>query len=425
MPYRAFLGLLLAACLTACAGLPPLVPQAPSEKAGVRPLTILISIDGFRPDYMTRAEAPTLSSLAESGVVAPRGMRPSFPSITFPNHYSLVTGRRPDNHGIVANVIEDPRISEVPFTLGNKAAVTDRRWWDEAEPLWVTAEKSGVRTATMFWPGSEAAIHGVRPSQWAAFDQSLSSAARVDVLLGWLRDPARRPGLATLYFDIVDTAGHRFGPDSDETRASVAEVDRAILQLIEGLKTLNLDGQVNLVIVADHGMAAVPVGQTIISDQADPGAVRMVYSGASAGFALKSGQEARGEAALLRPHDNMTCWRKSEIPARLAFGKNPRVPAIICIARVGWYISNAESAARRRPETRTTGAHGYDNAAPEMAALFVASGPSIRKGGKAPDMDNVDVYSLLAALIGVTPAPSDGRLPEGVLKRNAMDPLIH
>jgi len=425
MPYRALLGLFLAACLAACAGFPPGHTPPPSEAPRTRPLTILISIDGFRPDYLTPESAPTLSALAAAGVVAPGGMRPSFPSVTFPNHYTLVTGRRPDNHGIVGNVIEDSRVSEVPFTLGNKAAVTDRRWWDEAEPIWVTAEKSGIRTATMFWPGSEAAIQGVRPSQWVAFDQSLPSATRVDVLLGWLADPAGRPGLATLYFDIVDTAGHRFGPDAEETRASVAEVDRAILRLIDGLKALNLNGQVNLVIVADHGMAATPVGQTIIADQADPGSARMVYSGASAGFALIQGQEARGEAALLRPHDNMTCWRKSEIPARLAFGKNPRVPAIICMARVGWYISNAESAARRRPETRTTGAHGYDNSAPEMAALFVASGPSIRKGGKVRDMDNVDVYSLLAALIGVAPAPSDGRLPRGVLTQAATRDLTH
>lgn len=411
MPLRALCLLLLAFWLTGCATAFPEPKRPPAQ-----PLTILISIDGFRPDYMTPDAAPTLTRLAQTGVVATKGMRPSFPSITFPNHYSLVTGLRPDHHGIVSNTMEDPAISETPFTLGNRAAVTDRRWWDEAEPLWVTAEKAGLRTATMFWPGSEAAIGGVRPSQWAEFDQSLPSATRVKTLLGWLKDPAMRPGFATLYFDIVDTAGHRFGPDSDETRASVREVDAAIGELLAGLKDLGLENRVNLVVVADHGMAAVPAGNTIVADLADPGAARLVYGGATAGFALLPGQEARGEAALLRSHDNMTCWRKRDIPARLAFGKNPRVPAIICMARVGWYITNAESAAKRRPDTRTTGAHGYDNAAPEMAALFVAKGPSIREGATAPDMDNVDVYPLLAALLDIPAKKSDGRLPKGVLK---------
>lgn len=199
-------------------------------------------------------------------------------------------------------------------------------------------------------------------------------------------------------------------------RRSAAEVDAAVARLLEGLKARGLEGKVNLVIVADHGMAAVPVGQTIIADAEDPGAVRMVTGGASGGFALIPGQEARGEALLLRPHDHMTCWRKGDIPARLAYGRNPRVPAIVCMAEVGWYISNSEMAARRKPATRVTGAHGYDNAAPEMAALFLAAGPSVRRGARVGDMDNVDVYPLLAAMIGVAPKPGDGHLPKGVLK---------
>lgn len=188
MRFRITLGLIAAFLLSACA-------TGPAQKAaaGPRPLTILISIDGFRPDYMTPADTPTLSRLAAEGALAPRGMRPSYPSITFPNHYTLVTGLRPDRNGIVNNTMEDPAIPGVTFSMGNHAAVLDRRWWDQAEPLWVTAEIQGLKTATMFWPGSEADIHGVRPDKYAAFDQTMSSAARVDVLLDWIDDPAGRP----------------------------------------------------------------------------------------------------------------------------------------------------------------------------------------------------------------------------------------
>jgi predicted AlkP superfamily pyrophosphatase or phosphodiesterase len=412
MRMRMFAGVLLALVLAACAGTP-----APGTPPGSRPLTILVSIDGFRPDYMTAEGTPTLFRLAHEGAVAPAGMRPSYPSLTFPNHYALVTGLRPDRNGIVNNTMEDPAIPGVVFGMSKKDAVLDRRWWDEGEPLWVTAENSGLKTATMFWPGSEADIHGVRPSRYLPFDQSVSSAARVDVMLGWIDDPAGRPAFATLYFDIVDTAGHHYGPKSTEVRAAAAEVDAALARLLDGLKARGLEGQVNLVVVADHGMAEVQPGQTIVADAEDPGAVRMVSGGASGGFALLPGREAEGEALLLKPHDNMTCWRKGEIPERLHYGKNPRVPAIVCMARVGWYISNAESAARRKPDTRVTGAHGYDNYAPDMAALFVTWGPSIRPGAEVGGMDNVDVYPLLAQLIGVTPRPNDGKMQAGLLRQ--------
>eukprot|EP01030_Chromulinospumella_sphaerica_P017895 gene17895-17738_t len=392
----------------ACATAPP-----PPE-AGPRPLTILVSIDGFRPDYLNAADAPTLSRLASEGVLSPQGMRPSYPSLTFPNHYTLVTGKRPDHHGIVNNTMDVPGLGT--FSLGKAEAVTDRRWWDEAEPLWVTAEKAGVRTGTMFWPGSEADIRGVRPTRWSKFDHDMPSAQRVDVLLGWLDEPGFKPGFATLYFDVVDTAGHRFGPGAPEVTAAVKDVDTALIRLLDGLKARGLEGKVNLVIVADHGMAPVLPGQTIIVDAADPGGVKLVSGGPTATINLLPGQEARGEALLLKKHDHMTCWRKGAIPKRLAYGTNARVTAIVCMADIGWIIGDTAGAARRTPTTQVTGAHGYDNAAIEMRALFLAWGPDLRSGATVGTFDNVDVYPLLARLIGVTPVKGDGRLPKGVLR---------
>ncbi|RYF91039.1 MAG: alkaline phosphatase family protein [Caulobacteraceae bacterium] len=404
---RVWMAMLAVLLVSGCA-------TAPEPPAGPRPLTILVSIDGFRPDYLNAEDTPTLARLAAEGVIAPAGMRPSYPSSTFPNHYTLVTGLRPDHHGIVSNTMLDPVLGG--FAMKNKDAVVDRRWWDQGEPIWVAAERAGIRTATLFWPGSEADIRGVRPTRSTTFDQGMASTARVDLLLSWLGDPAERPGFATLYFDIVDTAGHSFGPGSPEVKSSAREVDAAISRLVDGLKAGGLEGKVNLLIVADHGMTAVTPGNLVIADLADPGAVRLVTGGAPATFALIPGQEARGEALLLRPHEHMTCWRKGEVPKRLAYGTNPRVPAIVCMAQLGWTITNVEGAARRKPYVRVTGAHGYDPAEPDMRALFLVWGPSVRSGATVGVFDNVGVYPLLARLIGVKPAKGDGTLPKGVLR---------
>lgn len=216
---------------------------------------ILVSIDGFRAEYLDRGVTPNLARLAAGGVRAV-AMRPSFPSITFPNHYTLVTGLRPDHHGIVENEMNDAAIPGQHFTLKNRAAVIDRRWWDQAEPVWVIAERHGVRSATLFWPGSEADIRGVRPTVSPRFDGKLPADARVDLLLSWLDRPAdQRFGFMTLYFDDVEHAGHDFGPEAPQTTTALAVVDRAIERLQDGLAARQV--KADLVIVSDHGMAAL------------------------------------------------------------------------------------------------------------------------------------------------------------------------
>lgn len=397
-PFIAFLlTLLLAACASRDLGPPP------AQGAGTRPLTILVSIDGFRPDYMDRGVTPNLSALAAQGV---RGeMRPSFPSKTFPNHYALVTGLRPDRNGIVENNMIDPAIPGVVFKMSNEAAVQDRRWWDEAEPIWVTAEKAGVTTATLFWPGSEAAIHGVRPTRSAHFDQKMTSADRVDRLLGWIDE--LHPGFATLYFDVVDTAGHWYGPESPQVNAAAADVDRAVGRLEAGLKARGIAA--NLVIVADHGMAATSPDRRIFADDLLPlSDAQTLTMGPFWDLNPAPGREAVVAAALLKPHPHMQCWRKSGIPARFHYGRNRRVAAFFCLAQTGWEITTHAY----RPAHSDGGDHGYDNFSPEMRAVFVAAGPAFRRGVHLPVFDNVDVYPLLAQLVGVAPLPSDGRLTD-------------
>ncbi|PZN94554.1 MAG: alkaline phosphatase family protein [Alphaproteobacteria bacterium] len=389
--------LLLLLMLAACAG--PRVATAPG--ASSRPPVILVSIDGLRPDYLARGVTPNLNALAAAGARA-TAMRPSFPSLTFPNHYTIVTGMRPDHHGVVGNNMEDAAIPGVRFGMGNRDAVGDRRWWDGAEPVWVTAERAGIKTATMFWPGSEAPVQGVRPTRWLPFDGEMPGDRRVDTLLGWF-DGADRPGLATLYFDTVDHDGHGFGPDAPQTTAAVAAVDVQIGRLVAGLQARGIVA--NIVVVSDHGMAAVAADHIIRIDAIAPaGSFRMVGGGAVAGIEAEPGQEVALAAALLQPLSHAQCWRKGQVPARFAYGRNARVPAFVCLAEVGWYMLAGP------PRTGMTmgGAHGYDPAAPEMAATFVGAGPAFRAGTVLPPFDNVDVYPLLLRLLGLPPRASDG-----------------
>ena len=372
--------------------------------AHAAPLTILVSIDGMRADYLERGVTPNLNRLAAHGARA-QAMRPSFPSITFPNHYTLVTGLRPDHHGIVDNNMDDAAIPGVRFSMGNAAAVVDRRWWDQAEPAWVTAELHGIRSGILFWPGSEAAIHGVRPTLAPRFDGKQPAAARVDRLLSWLGRAQVKPlGFATLYLDDVDHAGHTFGPDAGHTTQAVERVDQAIGRLVEGLAKRHLDA--NIVIVSDHGMAPVSAGRVVRMDKLLPeGSYNMVVSGPYAGMEPAPGREAELAAALFKPQEHMECWRKGEIPARLAYGRNARVPAFICLAETGWLLEFGDKNAHMK-----NGAHGFDNAAPEMAAIFIAAGPAFKPGVVLPAFDNVDVYPLLMRLLNLEPLPSDGDL---------------
>lgn len=413
LPARFGLALLLslAAMTGGCATVDPhpatgaaLVEQRP-------PITLLVSIDGFRPDYLTRGVTPVLSRLATEGVAA--SMRPSFPTKTFPNHWAIITGDRPDRSGIVANNMEDESRPKDKFTM----ASDDPYWWNEAEPIWVTAEKAGVRTATQFWPGSNVAwggtraadwpyaiSGGTRPHDWAQYNEAITPAQRIDGVIDLLRRPAAsRPHFLTLYFEAVDTAGHMHGPDAPQTMAAVADVDAYIGALLAKLTALGQPA--NLVILSDHGMAARSADRVILLDHiADPADYRIVESGPYASMAALPGHEAALEARLLGRHDHMQCWRKGDIPAHFHYGTHRRVPPYLCLAETGWVIQ-----ATTPGKPIVGGDHGWDDRAPEMQALFIAHGPAFVHGFRpAADFANVDVYPLLARLLGVTPLPGDG-----------------
>ncbi len=410
------LTLTAAALLAACA--PISQSSAPANASAVQaeqraPVTILVSIDGFRPDYLDRGLTPTLSALAAEGVRAP--MQASFPTKTFPNHWTLVTGMVPDHHGIVANRIEDPERPDEVFTM----ATLDPWWWNEAKPVWVAAEEAGIRSAAMFWPGSAVAwggtmpkgnwgpvTDGTLPQDWQQFSMQVTNVQRVNTVLDWLRRPAEiRPEFVTLYFDTVDTAGHGGGPDSEELNEALRGIDGDIERLVGGLH--DLDQPANLVIVSDHGMAATSSERVIALDQVlDASLYRLVEGGAYATFEPTEGNTAALEKALLREHEHMECWRKGEIPERFAYGTHDRIPPYFCLPEVGWTV-----APTRPAQAWNGGSHGYDPAAPEMAALFVAHGPAFRSGAALPSFRNTAITPLIRELIGLPQvAAADGSL---------------
>lgn len=391
--------------LTACTSAPP--GKSTSEPSTEPVPVLLVSIDGMRADYLERGITPNLVRLAKHGVRA-RWMTPSYPSLTFPNHYSIVTGLRPDSHGIVNNTMYDDALGE--FKLSNRQAVGDSRWW-QGEPVWVGAEKAGLPSATMFWPGSEAPVQGVRPRQWYPYDKNMALDTRVDHVLEWLAQPAAtRPRLATLYFEIVDTTGHDHGPDSAEMDAAIRQVDDEIGRLVNGLARQGMRDRVNLIVVSDHGMAATSPERAIaVEDMVSPEIAKAMTTGQVVGFVPMPGHVGEAENALIGRHPHAECWRKAELPARWHYGSHPRIPPIVCQVDEGWLLVKRKTLESWRENGwQGGGSHGYDPALASMRAIFIARGPAFRQGAVIPAFDNVDVYPLLTRLIGIAPDANDG-----------------
>ncbi|GLQ94091.1 ectonucleotide pyrophosphatase/phosphodiesterase [Dyella acidisoli] len=390
--------------------------KAQQAKAAATTPLLLISIDAYRADYIDRHLSPTLEQLAATGVHAD-SMQPSFPSLTFPNHYAIVTGMVPDHNGIVNNTMVDVQLGK--FSLKDRSATSNGLWWDQATPLWITADANGLRTATMFWPGSEADIQSKHPDYWKPYQGKVTANQRVDQILAWLDLPAdQRPAFLTLYFDAVDHAGHEHGPDSSEVNQALRETDAAMTRLVDGLRQRGLFDKMNIIVLADHGMASVPKENSILIDKLiSMDDVDEVNLGVLAGFNPKRGHDFNAiEQQLEQPQQHMHCWDKTRIPARFNYGSNARVPRLVCLADVGWRITTTEYLAKHKD--LSIGEHGYDNADPLMQALFVAHGPAFQSGIRFHNFPNVDVYPLMAHLLGITPNFSDGKLEDvqGMLK---------
>jgi predicted AlkP superfamily pyrophosphatase or phosphodiesterase len=388
--------MLLAACR-------PVLPAAD------RAIVVLISIDGFRWDYLDRYQPPALMRLARNGVLA-EGLIPQFPSKTFPNHYTIVTGLRVANHGILSNNMRAPDIPG-EFSLSNRDVLADPRWWG-GEPIWNTVEKQGKVAAAMFWPGSETLIGGRRATYWMPFDDRYPNDERVKRVLDWLKLPdGQRPSFLTLYFSDVDNAGHEFGPDSPENRNAVLSVDRSVGELVAGVEAAGLSDRVNYIVVSDHGMSALSPDRVIVlDDYIDLASVEVIDWAPVVGVSPKDGSVDQLYAALKDKHPHLAVYRKGEIPSEYGLANHPRVPAVIGIADEGWTIASARDLDRWRAGDRTPprGTHGYDQRAKSMQGLFVAAGPQLRSGMVVEPFENIHIYELMCALLDLTPAKNDG-----------------
>jgi predicted AlkP superfamily pyrophosphatase or phosphodiesterase len=389
------LGLLLAAG-PGCASAP-----------AARPIVIVVAFDGWRWDYLDTMDAPALSALAARGVRAD-GLIPVHPTLTFPNHYTLVTGLRPARHGIVSNTMVDPALPG-RFTLSNTAVTSNPAWWS-GEPIWRTASRQGLKSATMFWPGSDVAIGGHFPTYWRQFEDALPPAQRTDQVLEWLRLPeAERPSVLTVYYSDLDTAGHDAGPGSPAVRIAAARVDHELGRLARGVEELGLQPRVHWIVVSDHGMAQLAGDRVIVLDDLiDVAAVDVLETGSMLTLNPKGGAVAGVEAALRGRHPHLRVFRSSDLPPAYGLAGHPRVPAIVGLADEGWTVMTRERLAARNPQRVWGGAHGFDPAFKSMQGLFVAAGPRLRSGERVPAFENVHVYELMCELLGISPAPNDG-----------------
>ena len=359
---------------------------------------LLVSLDGFRWDYCKIYNTPNLNRLAQQGVKAER-LISSFPTVTFPNHYSIATGLYPDHHGLINNSFPAPDLG-LFYRMGDRTAVENPAFYG-GEPVWETAEKQGARSASFYWVGSEAR----HPSYWKKYDESVTYEARIDTVIKWLGyPPEKRPELVTLYFDEPDATGHKFGPVSPQTERIVERLDSLMGVLRSKLSGLPEAKKINLIIVSDHGMEAISAERYINIKSLVPDRMIASISGGNPVYLINPSTGKKDSILyLLNKSKGLKAWSKSELPSRWHYGTNLRIPEIVVVADSSWSIGTRPDGSSLRG-----GAHGYDNANSDMYAIFYAAGPSFRKNYRFKELNNVDIYNLVCKILNITPAKNDG-----------------
>lgn len=362
--------------------------------------TVIISLDGCRWDYPEMYDTPFLDGLAKEGVKAV--MQPSFPSVTYPNHYTLATGLVPDHHGIIANRFLDKE-SGLEFSLGNKDTKQDPRFWG-GEPIWLTAKKQGKRVGVVYWPGSDVAIQGSYPDIYFNYEQKplLTYVERIAEIERMLKMPeGKRPQLIMAYFDEPDNSGHTFGPESKQTRKQVETLDCLLGQLWNDIRQMPDGKKVNLIITADHGMGRNSNERIVnLAKYLDKSWYKTIANGFPTMIYPNKGCADKILKALAKvPH--IRAWHKDKMPAYFNYGTNKNIADIVVVSDIGWVFSDQDKV--------LAGNHGFDPNYSDMHVIFRAAGPDFKQGYAKPLVfKNVDVYPLLSHLLGITPANNDG-----------------
>jgi predicted AlkP superfamily pyrophosphatase or phosphodiesterase len=420
-PYRPSILILasLALILSACSAGPD---TGQPENGSTRPdPVLLIAIDGFRHDYIEQFDSPAMDRMIREGFRAD-SLHHVFPTKTFATHYTMVTGRHPGTHGVVANNMWDPR-REARFSLGDREAVSDGFWYQGGEPIWVTAEQQGLTAATFFYPGTEAVIQRTRPSEYRAYDGRVPHAERIDQVLEWLARPeAERPDFLTLYFSRVDSRGHGAGPAAPATLEAAAEIDADLGRLFDTLESRGQLDDVNILVVSDHGMTEIsPERYFPLDEYIDLSRVRVSDWGPAAQIWAED-MPIEEIVEALQGIDHVTPWTQETIPARYHFGTHPRVPDVVVEGDLGWMISSRPYMANPNPPK---GMHGWDPAYHDMHGILLAMGPAFAAGTRSPAVRSVDLYPLMAELLNLEPAEHEGRLDTFRPYLSNREPLVY
>ena len=375
---------------------------------------LLISFDGFRADYLDWYNTPNFDRLAQQGIKAD-GLKPVFVSKTFPNHYSIATGLHIENHGLIGNHFYDEKLDEF-YTLSDRSKVEDARFYG-GEPIWVTAEKQGVKTASYFWVGTEAPIGGAQSSIWKKYDHDFPFNARVDSVAKWFSLPEeKRPHLIMLYFHEPDGTGHRYGPKSPETEAMIDSMDAIMGKIMTAMESLDIYPKLNIIVIADHGMAAISPERAIdLTDYVDLKGITQESSGPYAFLYSKEQRKLDHIVSKLKSIPHLSVYKKDEIPDRYHFKNHYRIKDILLVADEGWYILDKKyyGADKLSLKFLQGGTHGYDNELRSMHALFIADGPAFKDGYSRASLENIHIYPLIAEILGIKPYEKiDGKLEE-------------
>lgn len=371
--------------------------------------TVIVSLDGFRWDYPTMYPTPNINRIGQEGVKAV--MLPSFPASTFPNHYTLATGLVPDHNGIINNTFWDVK-NKRQYSMGDSATRYNPEYY-LGEPIWITAQKQGVKTGNMYWVGSDIAIKGTYPTYYKMYNAKplLSFEQRIDSVLSWLQKPEEdRPRFIMLYFEEPDGSGHHNGPCSEKTGIVVHHMDSLVGVLRAGLEKLPFAEDINLIVTSDHGMAEISKERVVDMNQyLKPEWCEVIDGRTPTSIFSKAGYR---DSIYNRLKDvpHIRVWKKEAIPAELNYGSSDRVGDIVVAPEVGWQFTDV---ARNHK-----GAHGYFPQDKEMQVMFRAIGPDFKKEYTSTGFVNVDIYPLLAYLLQIVPEKTDGQFEriKGILK---------
>lgn len=366
--------------------------------------TVIVSLDGCRWDYPQIHDMPNIDQIAVEGVST--NMRPSYPSSTFPNHYTLITGLVPDHHGIINNTFWDTA-EQRQYSIGDSLTRNDTIYY-KGETIWATAQRQGVKTASVYWVGSDIPINDNLPDEYKlwAKEPRLSFAERVDTVLSWLdrNNEDDIPRLITLYMEEPDGSGHWSGPAGIQTKNQVHYLDSLIGVLRAGIEKLPIKDRVNLIVTSDHGMTDISPDRFVnIADYLNPDMYQRIV-GSNPSFVFVEDQQIDSVYNILKDIDNISVYRKADIPAAFNYGTNPNISELIVVPNLGWQFGF-----KALP---TKGAHGFPVENQDMHVMFRATGPDFKEGYNAHSFDNTAIYPLLCYLLGVLPADNDGNLEQ-------------